>query len=625
MSEVYLAEDTRIPRQVAVKVACMDVDPYPATTQEVMRLFQREMRAVTLLDHPHILPLFDFGEEKINNLIFTYMVMPFRQEGSLAEWLQKRGGTEKLTLNEVAHFVEQAADALQHAHNHNLVHQDVKPSNFLIRSRSDDKVPDLLLADFGIAKVTTASVTVSQSIRGTPAFMAPEQWEGQPQPATDQYALATMAYLLLTGRTPFSGRMEQVMHQHLKNQPQPPSYYNSAIPPTVDAVILHALEKQPDRRFPCIRDFAQAFQHALRSHVNQGSTTIDTSQNGNDQKATSLNTSVPLTPTKRATPNEQPSFAAPQNPASSTTRINSPDAPVSPGPSAFGPALFGKYASGIKKPGWKVAALLGLILLIIISSMSIFTNYQGRVAQDNATATANAATYTSNANAATSTADANDATSTTVANDATSTAVANDNNATATATVQAYPSYLAQNSEPNGNFNFADSLSEKNHWHEVLFNSGKCQFGNEAYIITSQAGVNVCHADKNVDDFAFEVQLTIVQGDCGGITFRDDENGGKGYLYRICQDGSYDLMRYDSNSGSDEHTLLHGDNNPHIKTGLNTIDITAISSTITLYANQYKIDIRQDDNYSQGAIGLIASPKQQTTEVIYNNARVWSF
>jgi hypothetical protein len=126
---------------------------------------------------------------------------------------------------------------------------------------------------------------------------------------------------------------------------------------------------------------------------------------------------------------------------------------------------------------------------------------------------------------------------------------------------------------------------------------------------------------------SFEVQLTIVQSDCGGIAFRHDENSGQGYLYRICQDGSYNLMRYDSNNGGP--SLLHGDHNPHINTGLNqqnTIDVTAIDSTITLYANQHKIGTtKQDDNYSQGAIGLIASPNQQTTEVVYNNARVWKF
>src|SRR5437764_1905071 len=195
MGEVYLAEDTRSNRHVAIKVVRTETEPYPdpVAKQDAMRLFQREMRAITMLDHPHILPLFDFGEEKDENMVLTYMVMPYRQEGSLTDWLQKRGKSEKLTPNEVAHFIMQAADALQHAHDHHLIHQDVKPSNFLVRNRSSNVLPDLLLMDFGIAKITTATATASQSIRGTPAYMAPEQWKGQPQPATDQYALAIMA------------------------------------------------------------------------------------------------------------------------------------------------------------------------------------------------------------------------------------------------------------------------------------------------------------------------------------------------------------------------------------------------------------------------------------------------
>src|SRR5215813_4779634 len=176
MGEVYLAQDTRINRQVAIKVVRTEIEPYPdpMMTQDTVRLFQREMQAITMLDHPHILPLFDFGEEKDGDMTLTYMVMPLRQEGSLADWLRKRGEGQMLKPNEAAHLIMQAADALQHAHDHHLIHQDVKPSNFLVRTRSGYALPDLVLMDFGIAKVATTTGTTSQSIRGTPSFMAPE-------------------------------------------------------------------------------------------------------------------------------------------------------------------------------------------------------------------------------------------------------------------------------------------------------------------------------------------------------------------------------------------------------------------------------------------------------------------
>src|SRR6266567_2661159 len=270
MGEVYLAEDTRIHRRVAIKVIREEVAPYPDanTSKEAARLFQREMKGISQLDHPHILPLFDFGEETVNRTKLTYMVMPFRQEGSLADWLQERGSAQMLSPQEVAHFVSQAADALQHAHDHQLVHQDVKPSNFLMRRRSGHPshpdLPDLLLADFGIAKFTTATATVSQSIRGTPAYMAPEQWDGQPVAATDQYALAVMAYQLLTGRPLFLGGPGPVMRQHFLAQPQPPSTLNPRIPSALDAVIVRALAKQPEERFASIAEFARAFQQAVQ-------------------------------------------------------------------------------------------------------------------------------------------------------------------------------------------------------------------------------------------------------------------------------------------------------------------------------------------------------------------------
>ena len=173
--------------------------------QDAARMFQREAKAIAMLDHPGILPLYDYGEQSVNGAILTYLVMPYREEGSLANWLQK-GGFKHLTIQIVEQMLQQAAAALQYAHDHQVVHQDVKPSNFLIRtSREHPKAPDLLLTDFGIAKLSMFTTRASQSIRGTPTYMAPEQWEGRPVPATDQYALAVMLYELLSGSPPFRG------------------------------------------------------------------------------------------------------------------------------------------------------------------------------------------------------------------------------------------------------------------------------------------------------------------------------------------------------------------------------------------------------------------------------------
>jgi len=268
MGEVYLAEDARIGQQVAIKVVRSEGIAYPQSesTKEADRLFEREAKAIARLDHPHILPLYAYGEETLHDTLLTYMVMPYRKEGTLANWLRQRSRATPLSPAEVAPLLQQAASALQHAHDQYVLHQDIKPSNFLIRLRNDQpEQPDLLLADFGIAKLTSATGSLSQSIRGTPIYMAPEQWDGHPVPASDQYALAILVYELLVGRPPFVGNPGQVMRQHYLTPPPAPSSLNAHLSPAMDAMLLRALSKQPEERFASVSSFARAFQEAVQS------------------------------------------------------------------------------------------------------------------------------------------------------------------------------------------------------------------------------------------------------------------------------------------------------------------------------------------------------------------------
>ena len=283
MGEVYLAQDPGINRQVAIKVVRVEAVDYARRNtdtipgmrsvtgarsmglQDAARMFHREAKAIAMLDHPRILPLYDYGEQGVNGAILTYLVMPYREEGSLANWLEK-GAYKLITIQVVEQMLQQAAAALQYAHDHQVVHQDVKPSNFLIRtSRENPKSPDLLLTDFGIAKLSMFTSRASQSIRGTPTYMAPEQWEGRPVPATDQYALAVMLYELLSGRPPFRGTPMQMMYAHVNTQPRAPSTLNPRLSTLIDTVVLRGLAKKPEERFPSIIAFAFAFRQTLRS------------------------------------------------------------------------------------------------------------------------------------------------------------------------------------------------------------------------------------------------------------------------------------------------------------------------------------------------------------------------
>ncbi len=266
MGEVFLMQDERVTRQVAIKVIrsenASSLDS--AAAANAARLFQREAKAIAALEHPNILPLYDFGEEVSDGSTISYMVMPYCADGSLAGWLRQRV-QNPLSPQDIAFVIEQAAEGLQYAHDHDVIHLDVKPSNFLLRgNKKNPNHPTLLLADFGIARSSTTVSNTSRTIRGTPTAMAPEQWTSSPVPATDQYALAVMTYEMLTGRPPFVGSMEQLMYQHFSTPPPAPNTFNTTLPEEVNPVLTRALAKKPEDRFPSIGAFADALQNAVQ-------------------------------------------------------------------------------------------------------------------------------------------------------------------------------------------------------------------------------------------------------------------------------------------------------------------------------------------------------------------------
>jgi len=638
MGEVYLAVDEHLQRRVAIKVIWTDISRYasPEEAKEVARLFLREAQAVAQLDHSHILPVYDSGEKRISGVPFMYMVMPVRRAGSFSEWLEKRDKAILLSPREVEYVVKQAADALQHAHDHQIIHQDVKPSNFLLHGDAESLSQlNLQLADFGVAKLMTTS-SDSQDIRGTPMYMAPEQWDGRPVPATDQYALAVMAYELLTGRPPFTGiNSHQMWYQHNQILPPSPSSLNANLPKELDAVLLRALEKNPVRRFRSISAFAQAFQQAVLS---SSSTTIVP-----QSEVISVTKSTVLVPTIPAL-----------NPSEETV--------IPQRRSVF---------------RWKTMLLTGVVLALIAGSGGLFYTTSTQQNRLDATATASARTAIANTTAmvginATSTNQAN-ATASSQANATTTAQVVNARstatgqavsanttatvqaaNANATATSQAHATVTAQvvsaNATATAQTNNAnatataytsivavgtpavdDSLQDNSQGYNwdttTVAGGGGCAFvaGGYQSSMPQKGYFSPCFAEAtSFSNFSYQVQMSIAQGDQGGIAFRADSSNKSFYYFHINRNGTYALEIYNNNLST---RIISQGSSSAINTGLNQTNLIAViakGNNLAFYVNRQYVTSVTDSTYSQGQIGVVAENTGNPSAVVFSDAKVWT-
>jgi len=244
-ADVYLGEHIYLKTQAAIKVLQMRLG------NDDLESFLSEARTVARLVHPHIVRVLDFGVEGST----PFLVMDYAPNGTVRQRHPK--GTQ-LSLDTIMQYVRQIAAALQYAHDHKLIHRDVKPENLLLSSNND-----ILLSDFGLALV--ASSSRSQAIQetvGTVAYMAPEQLQGKPRPATDQYAVGVIVYEWLSGTHPFQGSLTEVASQHLLVTPAPLHEKVPGISPAIEQVVMKALEKDPHQRFATMQAFATALEEA---------------------------------------------------------------------------------------------------------------------------------------------------------------------------------------------------------------------------------------------------------------------------------------------------------------------------------------------------------------------------
>jgi tetratricopeptide (TPR) repeat protein len=237
---VYLAN-----RIVAIKVLHLN---YLESDKERAN-FLREAQFLEMLKHEHILPIYDVG---VDDEGFPYLVAEFAPNGSLRDRMEE--SETLLPLNEVLTVLTQVGQGLQYVHEQNIVHRDLKPENILFNVKGE-----ALIADFGIAVFLETTRTKYVNVIGSPLYMAPEQFEGAASPRSDQYALACIAYELLTGQPPFMAKHAVTIGKmHQSKAPVPPSEINPTIPPYMEQAILRALEKQRENRYPDILSFIHA-------------------------------------------------------------------------------------------------------------------------------------------------------------------------------------------------------------------------------------------------------------------------------------------------------------------------------------------------------------------------------
>jgi serine/threonine-protein kinase len=256
MGVVYRARDPNIGRLLAIKTIRMAELSDPVESARLRERLRREAHSAGILSHPGIVVVYDVGQE--GELAFIAMELV---PGRSLESLLAHG--PPLSRETILSILRQTAAALDYAHRKGIVHRDIKPANLLI---SEDGV--VKITDFGVAKISSSQqLTIAGTVLGTPNYMSPEQVQGKPVDGrADQFALAVIAYELLTGKKPFTGEtLTTVLYKIVAEPPPPPHEINPSLPWPVSLVLNRALAKDPEERYPTCTEFVEALERALAS------------------------------------------------------------------------------------------------------------------------------------------------------------------------------------------------------------------------------------------------------------------------------------------------------------------------------------------------------------------------
>ena len=344
MGSVYLAEDPRIGRKVAIKSIQIDPAHSASELEELRYRFEQEIQVAGTFSHPNIVTLYDVGQEGD----YTFIAMEYVDGQSLDEEIHETGGA--LPFDRVIELIVPVCDALNYAHERRIVHRDVKPANVLLTS---DGVPKI--TDFGLARLSGSTLTHAGTVFGTPAYMSPEQATGRgTDGASDQFSVSVMLYEMLAGQRPFAGESTTgVVYQIIHQDPVPPEVINPLLPVNIGPVLLRGLSKNPLKRYRSCNHLAEALCEALEVEAPR------------QPSAAAIKTAErPAVPTERP-PAPDPLVTAVENTGALRPAAGSQPTPILPGGlERFAAPLQAAAERLLKRPVWLgLAATLAVVLL----------------------------------------------------------------------------------------------------------------------------------------------------------------------------------------------------------------------------------------------------------------------
>jgi serine/threonine protein kinase len=597
MAEVYLAYDRQVRRQVAVKVLY-------GRDEQFVRRFEREALAVGALSHNHILPLYDFGEQSP----WYYLVMPYVDGCTLRDYFLRH---KQLTLEETASFLSQIASALQYAHEHGMVHRDVKPSNILLRQDGY-----AYLVDFGLAKAmqNTEDLTTVGAMVGTPEYMAPEQSNGESNYHSDIYSLGIILYQMLTGQLPFMAESPvAVSLKHIQSIPTPPRELNSAIPQNIENVILKAMAKDPDKRYQKASDLSTAFWQALQQKMlseqrlladkqpasEHGSPDKELGDEEEEKQVEDLTAREVVEDTEIQVQLRPPimplRFPLTEKPGTLATIPDTTSLPPAAGIS--------RRLRNLNKP--TIAALICLILLVLGFPLGMLTRQFQLIGRDSS--------HLSPEQQA----------------EATATAT-NQAKAEATLAAQARVEATAgiTGSIGAGKILYANSLTNQG---EGWVDDGyQCFFNSQGYHVQTSTAHEFAWCYSSLQAFSnvvLSAQAQLKRGDVYGLVFRLNPVAQQFYALEINQKGAYRFVLATGNNPTTWITLIDWTHSSAIQTGYNhtnTFLVVASGSNFRLYINkQLVVTDYTNTSYTSGLVGFTAGGDTPGgTEAVFSNMLV---